>query len=98
MTSRFKPSYQCLNGPKQGDWIDAPHEMDQGCAVAVPWFNAKHILNYAVYVVTEYETQPAPVKGLMFLQSHPTPDKAQEHVHRVTMVMGAAKMAAETTN
>lgn len=108
MTSRFQVSYQCLNGPKQGDYIDAPGAMEAGCAVAVPWFNAKHILQYAVYVVTEIPGEPvydaiseeeqAPKVGLMFLQSHNKPEQAQAHVHRVTMVMSAAKMAAEQTS
>lgn len=111
MTSRFQVSYQCLNGPKQGDYIDAPGEMESGSAVAVPWFNAKHILQYAVYVVTEIPQSSggvsqdgegylptAPTLGLMFLQSHNKPEQAQDHVHRVTMVMSAAKMAAEQTS
>lgn len=94
MSSRFAKSYVCLNGPKEGDYIDAPPGVEVGSAVALPWFDAKHIIRYAVYILTEHEG----TVGLMFLQSHEKAEKAQQHVHRITTVVQAAHLAASQPN
>lgn len=100
MTSRFATQYLCLNGPKEDYWIDAPHVMEPGCSCALPWIDVRGTTKYAVYTlmeipVPEGESLPegAPKEGLVFVQSHETPERAQNHVHRLTTVIGAAKMA-----
>lgn len=106
MTSRFAASYLCLNGPKEGNWVDAPCQVEVGSACALPWFDSKHIIRYAVYVLVKRDDDKKPEDseipdirfGLMFLQTHDTPEKAQEHVHRVTMVSQLAHEAAGSEN
>ena len=95
MTSRFQQSYVCLNGPKEGHWIDAPGQPELGSACAVPWAGADGVIRYAVYVLTEHEVEGETRTGLMYIQSHAKPEKAQDHVHRLTTVIQAAKMAAD---
>lgn len=100
MTSRFAASYLCLNGPKEGDWVDAPCQVDVGSAVALPWFDSRHILRYCVYVLVAREAEPAPEEepqgvrlGLMFMNTHDTAERAQEHVHRLTAVAKLSQYA-----
>jgi hypothetical protein len=105
MTSRFGSSYVCLNGPKEGYWIDAPPGVEEGNAVAMPWIDAKGLIRFAVYVLMaiptpEGETAPddAPKLGLVFIKSHETPERAQQHVTDFALVMGAAKYDAANDN
>lgn len=95
MTSRFAPetiSFLCLNGPKQGDYVNAPAGVvpEHGSATAVPWFDIKHIIHYCVYVVVEHEGANA----LMFVEKHDTPERAQAHVHRIAQAMQMAREVA----
>lgn len=95
MTSRFAPAVQsfvCLNGPKQGEYVDAPEgaTIEKGSAVAVPWFDAKGIMRYCVYVLVEHEGS----LGLMFMKTHDKPLPAQEQVQHIRIVMEMARESA----
>jgi hypothetical protein len=90
VTSRFAKSFICLNGPKQGTDVDAPPGTEPGSAVALPWVNARGVVCYCVYMVTEHEG----TEGLMFIKTHGTPDGAQEQVHRIAAAVQAAKITA----
>lgn len=99
MTSRFAKQFPCLNGPKEGYLIDAPPNAAVGSAVALPWINARMETVYAVYILTEIPKgdSDAPASfGLMFLQSHPTPERAQAHVQQVAYVLNAAYAASQS--
>ncbi len=90
MTSRFAKSFTCLNGPKQGTDVDAPPGTETGSACALPWFDARGVMRYCVYMVTEHEGR----LGLMFIKTHDTPASAQEQVQRIAAAITAAKMTA----
>lgn len=92
MTSRFAESFLCFNGPKQGEYVDSQPGAAVGSACAVPWFDAKGVLRYCVYVLTEHQG----TTGLMFIKTHDTTLSAQEQVHRITAVVNMAKEAAAT--
>ncbi len=100
--SKYAKSIVCLNGPKEGTWIDAPADVGPGRSVALPWASPKGT-QYAVYTVTQIEDPntadpiglPATKLGLMFVKSHGTPLQAEEHVNRIAFAIGMAKEAAE---
>ena len=91
--SRFDKSFVCLNGPKEGTWIDAPADADVGTACAIPWIDAKGIIRFAVYLVhlIPNDEQDTTMQGLMFVKSHDTTERAQHHVTELSLVMQAAK-------
>lgn len=99
MTSRFAKSVMCLNGPKEGNWIDAPPGVDVGTACAVPWVTINGQRSYAVYVVTLMPdadpSDDAPHLGLMYIESHRTPEQAQGHVERLSLVIQAGRQVGD---
>ncbi len=93
--SKYSKSLVCLNGPKEGTWIDAPADVAPGRSVALPWDSPKGT-QYAVYTVTRIDPDPTSEKyGLLFIKSHPDPQHAEEHVNRIAFAIGMAKEAAE---
>ncbi len=95
--SKYTKSIVCLNGPKEGTWIDAPPDVAVGRTVALPWYDAHGATQYAVYTATRLpHPDPTGEKlGLMFVKSHKTPAQAAEHVNRIAFTIGMAKEAAE---
>jgi hypothetical protein len=72
----------------------------------MPWFDAKHIIRYVVYVMVRRDDGKKPDDpdipdirlGLMYMGIHDTPEKAQQHVHRIAMVSEMAHQAAASEN
>lgn len=85
--TRFAKSFVCLNGPREGTFVDTPPDADEGSACCLPWWNIKGQTRYAVYLLTTHNEE----LGLMYLASHPTTVRAQMHVERLAALLRAAK-------
>lgn len=75
--------FVCWNGPKQDALVGAPMDASVGTACALPWQTPEGKSRFAVYVLTEHAGR----KGLLYLKSYESAQRAADRVTQITATM-----------